>query len=156
VPRSKLSDIDRFMQYVEMIPESGCWIWMGALFDDGYGAFKLNGQKRAHRAAYQLFVGEVPTGMFICHRCDTPACVNPAHLFPGSHADNTLDMMRKGRNGIISEKKKGERHHAARLTEDQVRSIRADPRSNQELAPIYGVRWKTIWQVRRRDSWKHI
>lgn len=78
---------------------SGCWLWRGASVPRGYGVIYFNGrQTYTHRVSYELHVGPIPDGLFVLHRCDVPACVNPDHLFIGSAADNVADMMAKGRH----------------------------------------------------------
>lgn len=75
-----------------------CWIWTGAKYKNGYGAFRFFGKNTtAHRVAYILTRGQIPTGMFVCHKCDTPACVRPSHLFLGTQKDNMRDASLKGR-----------------------------------------------------------
>lgn len=103
----------------------------------------------AHRAAWQDAHGEIPEGMCVCHRCDVRECVNPKHLFLGTVADNNADKMRKRRNVALA----GERNGFARLTEAQVRKVRADPRLLREVAADYGVSIATVWRVRNRLSW---
>ena len=106
--------------YSEKIPEAGCWLWLLALDKDGYGHVKEGGKRKgAHRVSYAHFVGQIPEGIFVCHRCDTPTCVNPAHLFLGTVLENTQDRNMKGRQA------RGARHGRTTLNEDQVREIRS-------------------------------
>lgn len=87
----------RFWKYVDKSGE--CWIWTGATFNEGDGAFGWNKKVwRAHRVAWILTHGEIPQGMLLCHHCDTPQCVRPAHMFLGTHYDNMEDMFQKGRD----------------------------------------------------------
>jgi len=90
----------RFWSMVEEVA-SGCWLWMGKRSRDGYGWFSASGmQVRAHRFAWQMEHGPIAPGMFICHRCDNPQCVRPAHLFSGTPQENVDDKIKKGRARI--------------------------------------------------------
>lgn len=93
---------DRFWSKVDYGPRDRCWLWRGGICGKGYGNFGLNrnGEKMvmAHRMSWRLVYGDIPAGLFICHKCDNPRCVNPFHLFPGTRTENVQDMIRKKRD----------------------------------------------------------
>lgn len=84
----------QFQSHVKKTPT--CWLWQGLKTAKGYGRYGKGG-RRAHRIAYSEFIGEIPSGLLVLHSCDNPSCVNPNHLFLGTSADNTKDMVTKGR-----------------------------------------------------------
>jgi hypothetical protein len=114
--------------------------------------------------AWVLAHGKVQEGKWVLHRCDNPPCVNPDHLFLGTPADNTADMMAKGRASVgalhamqtIHTRARGERQGRAKLTSDKVRAIRADTRLMRIIAADYGVCLSVICEIRQRKSWAHI
>ena len=137
-----------------VVAENGCWLWQKTRDRKGYGKISAGIGSRpvkAHRLSYQLFLGPIPAGIFVCHLCDTPACVNPAHLFLGTHADNTADMVRKGRASRATHP--GETNPNAKLTEANVAAIRHSTERSGLLAEQYGVSRRQIWAIRKGLSW---
>lgn len=147
--------IDRFRaSYVEGKPEE-CWLWGRSMHLKGYGQIKKTGERRqaySHRIAYELAYGEIPPHRQVCHKCDNPPCVNPAHLFVGTSSDNHQDMKRKGRHLY------GERNNQSVLTEQHVKEIlQLMPVVVQrELAARYGVSQGTISKIARGMRWNHL
>lgn len=99
-PRIKPIFTDHLLTNYTPVPETGCWLWLVGWKRDKYGKVNKGGRAitEAHRMFYQHFNGEIPSGLYVCHKCDTPSCCNPSHLFLGTHADNMADMVRKGRS----------------------------------------------------------
>ena len=130
----------------------GCWIWpLSKKYGGGYGRARFNGRRlQAHRLAYELAIGPVPEGLYVCHHCDTPACVRPSHLFVGTSRDNYQDARAKGRMTPPS------RHGLAKLSPDQVLDIRRDTRAVTLVARDYGVHWRTIGNVRAGRSYRDV
>lgn len=147
-------------RFWKRVDKSGdCWLWTGDHSRYGYGLYRnAAGQKTgAHRVSWELHNGTIPDGLFVCHNCpggDNPLCVNPAHLFLGTNADNMADCVQKGRTRI------GERHWNSRFTEEQVTAIRqryaAGGISVRKLAEELGEPYGTISAIIYRVSWKHL
>jgi hypothetical protein len=139
-----------------------CWLWTGTPMAHGYGRLRVEGAQRyAHRVAYELTRGPIPKGegyhgTCVCHTCDVRACVNPAHLFLGSAADNNADRNAKGRQADIS----GEKNPCAKLTEVSVAQIRASQAAQtttqRDLARDFGVSTATISMVVNRRVWQGV
>ena len=133
----------------------GCWEWAAYKTKQGYGRFRHGGEKvYAHRIAWEIYVGEIPAGMCVCHHCDNPSCVNPAHLFIGTHTDNMRDCANKGRN--YTESQAGENNNNAKLTYEQVVAIRAmrrDGVKNAVLAKEFGVSKSTVSSITQHHIW---
>ncbi len=147
--------VEKFMSRLDK-DESGCWLWRGVLRASGHAHWRTRQYRDyAHRWSYRLFRGEIPAGAFVCHTCDVAHCVNPDHLYIGSHRDNMRDMKERGR----AARPIGEAHPMARLNEEQVRHIRhakAAGASAPDLACAFGVSASTINMAASGRNWKHI
>ena len=139
---------------VDMI--SGCLVWTGAILKSGgYGAINAGGNVivRAHRLAYETWVGRIPKDMFVCHRCDNRKCINPAHLFLGFPIDNSLDCSAKRRFRY------GEKHQNAKMTARGVDAIRSMPATTRadivEMAARLGVSVTAVYDVLSKRTWNH-
>lgn len=157
-------ELKRFEKYIHS-KAYGCWLWTGHCNALGYGRIKLGSIKTnnrrdelAHRASYLHFVGDIPEGMFVCHKCDNPSCVRSDHLFIGTPADNNMDRTEKGRTRNGGEKHRGEGNGYAVLTEEQAKDIlwNYQDHNNKQVAQIFGVHHATISVLRLGRSWKHL
>ena len=140
-----MTAVERFMSRVQVSP--GCWLWQGELTEKGYGRLVVDGRRhRAHRLSYEIFVGAIPAGMLVCHRCDTPGCVRPSHLFAGSPSDNSRDMWVKGR-GV----------GRSRLDRDDAAEVRRAVMAGEPkkaIARRLGVAPKTVRDIAQGRTWK--
>jgi hypothetical protein len=129
----------------------GCWRWNGR-GARGYGTFWCDGRyTMAHRMAWRLTKGPIPAGAHVLHHCDTPGCVNPDHLFLGTHADNMADMASKHRFPS------GERHWWRKLTADQVQQIRSRVAAGaiqRRVARSFGISPATVCMIVARRIWR--
>lgn len=153
---------ERFWAHVRKT--ASCWLWTGSCFRNGYGRLttksRIEGTRSeilVHRFAYELAHGAIPDRLLVCHSCDNRRCVNPDHLFLGTNADNSADMVQKGRQGhpIHAGTKNGMSH----LTEDQVRMIRkkhSEGVTTTELARDLGVGRSTVSAIIQGRHWKHL
>ncbi len=131
--------------------KSGCWEWLGPRHWLGYASIWVEGKNQpVHRVSYQTFKGPIPKGLYVCHTCDNPPCINPKHLFLGTHIDNIKDAVSKGRHA------RGEKNGHAVFTEKEILKIRASSENCSALARKYEVNPTTIQKIKKRISWRHI
>jgi len=148
-----MSEVEsRFWSKVDMRGHDDCWPWTAGRGSHGYGQINVGYHKpiTAHRFSYELHRGPIPVGMCVCHSCDNPLCVNPAHLFLGTHADNMADMMAKGRSAH------GELNGHAKLTRADVLSVRerlAAGESQQSIGDSFGVCRQTVSHIAVGKRW---
>ncbi len=133
-------------------PNTGCWLWERMVDRNGYGRLWHKGKPMqfAHRVSYENYRGEIPSGLCVCHKCDTPGCVNPDHLFLGTRSDNMADRQRKGRQPA------GEKNGRARLTIVQVKEIKERlflGEKKLRLAKEYNVGERTIRDIASGKNW---
>lgn len=171
-------DVVRFHTRYAVCEETGCWNWKQGFFTNGRPRFAVRKLARqAHRVAYQMLVGPIPDGLLVCHKCDNPPCVNPDHLFLGTHLENMADMAAKNRRsrgeahaarmraaaatraaGPVP-MRHGQDHEWAHLTEESVLAIRrrfASGESKPALSKHYGVTESHVWRIVTRRSWAHL
>lgn len=131
-------------------PQTGCWNWLLGKDKDGYGKVKVAGRDlRAHRYIWSQNHGELKTGEVVCHRCDNPSCVNPDHLFVGTHQDNHADRNGKGRTAA------GERHGRSKLSADDVAAIRVNRPGYREALAKYGIGKTHYHRILRGEAWRN-
>lgn len=155
--RYEMTDEERFAEKYTVLP-SGCWEWNSARPGlHRANLFHFRGKPTtAYRASYVIFVGDIPEGQIVCHRCDNGMCVNPNHLWLGDHSANNSDTVRKGRRVI----RKGESATSAKLTENDVRRVRdADLGKRGALAALsreLGVNKATLQDIIKGKTWRHV
>lgn len=142
-------DLDRFWSKVKVNSIYDCWEWQAAKIR-GYGLFEYKGKsRRAHRVSWEITYGDIPKGMYVLHKCDNPACVNPNHLFLGTQEDNMRDMIQKGRKVKPS-----------KLSDADVIGIRARYATGTEtlagLGREFGLTKQAIWRTIKYKNWKDL
>lgn len=147
---------ERFEKYIDR--SGDCHIWIGCKHSKGYGSFQLgyehnNKKAYAHRFAYELYIGKIPKGLLILHKCDNPSCVNPAHLFTGTNADNSKDMVSKNRQA------KGSKIASSKLKESiviKIKSMLEKGITHKIIAEKFKVSRDTVTKINTGKTWKHI
>lgn len=137
---------------------NGCRLWTGGVKSSGYGQLWVGGANvSAHRLAYERANGPIPDGLHVLHRCDVPACINPAHLFLGTHAENMADKVNKGRHKVGD--RRGENNSFAKLSEAEALAISARIDLGEDtgtLADTFGVSRSTINNIKQGAAWSYL
>lgn len=151
-----VNDYRRF--WGKVLLGDNCWVWTGFCDPEGYGSFwhkHKQSNVRAHRVSWEMTYGQIPDGLFVCHRCDNPSCVRPCHLFLGDHVANMADMMAKGRGRKNS--LAGEKHVWAKLSEASVAEIRRlsdeGGHSQREIARLFGICQPHVSDIVNKKKW---
>lgn len=149
------SDRKRFEAKIQKSEDpDGCWVWTSAFNRQRYGLFEMRTTTmRAHRVSFELANGPIQNGLFVCHRCDNPACVNPAHLFLGNQFDNMRDASKKGRMPI------GATNIRSKLNPHAVSNIRkllAEGVSQAKVGAMFGVDQTAISSIHCGRTWRHV
>jgi hypothetical protein len=172
---------ERFWSKINIGDKDECWEWQAKKIRAGYGLFKVGGKDRlAHRIAYEMSYDDFDRGLFVCHRCDNPACCNPNHLWQGTPKENIQDAVSKGRmavgirNGQYTHPEKvprgdksgsrlhpekvirGEKHPLSKLDWDKVIEIRNSLEPIKKLATKYAVNYTTIWKIKENRAWNEL
>jgi len=160
-PKSAATLRQKIEAAVEYEPTTGCWLWARGFTGNGYGALRHKGYPQgAHRTAWAAYRGPIPDGLQVLHRCDTPACVNPGHLFLGTNDDNMADMAKKGRAASPRKGARGASHPRAQLTDADVAAIRSAyvPRgpdcTTAALAAAFGITKRHVRAVATGERWR--
>lgn len=150
----KLTEVQRERLWAKVSHTESCWTWNGNKVQGGYGRIGVYGKPwLTHRAVWHTYMGDIPDGMHVCHRCDNPSCVRPSHLFVGTPKDNVGDMIAKGRKVSRS----GEDHGYAKLSNSQAMEIRRRVLAGENQRLIgedYGVTQSTVSLIKYGKTWK--
>jgi len=147
-PKSEFDTIKKFWSKVNKNTDNGCWEWSGCKDRKGYGEFRIFGDNyQAHRIAYMLANGGIPSNISVCHKCDNPKCCNPDHLFAGTNRDNMIDLLLKGKKPDT------------KLNPQSVKSIREAFKngvSRAELRQKYNISATCLNSLLRGEKWAYV
>lgn len=148
--RATKSFEERLERHIERLPESGCWIWMGAILKNGYGKVRDAEMKSvlAHRASYSHYKGNLLKDKYVCHTCDIPSCVNPNHLFLGTPTENQQDSKRKGRATKATFK-------LDRLKISEIKSYLNHGYSQKEIANLFNISQGMVSMINTKRAWSN-
>lgn len=155
--RPKLEVTKSNFESMVFFSPDGCWLWIGALTQSGYGKWPMNRTDKvrpAHRLSYTLYKGEIPEGLHVCHSCDVPCCVNPDHLWLGTNRDNTKDMDRKGRRKTL----RGSHNPGASITENKashIKGLLAIGIQATLVGKCLKISRSVVQNISRGMAWKH-
>jgi len=156
IPKLDGFDKNRFWANVRIGEEGECWEWADRVNTRGYGRFWLNGKEYyAHRVAYFLTCGSIPSGKSVLHTCDNTSCAKPGHLYAGTQLDNMRDKNSKGRGNYA----RGARNGHSVLTEKDVLEIRkrcASGETRRDVAKDYGISGPHVSNLVNKKSWAHV
>ena len=148
--RATKSFEERLERHIERLPESGCWIWMGATLENGYGKVRYAEMKSAlaHRASYSYYKGGLSKDKYVCHTCDIPSCVNPNHLFLGTPTENQQDSKRKGRAIRATFKLEKSKIY-------EIKSYLTHGYSQKEIANLFGISQSMVSMINTKKAWSN-
>ncbi len=142
--------VNKFLRLFTFDKETGCWPWAGRKDRGGYGCFYHDGDSRAHRFSYRHYIGPIPLGLNVLHKCDSPSCQNPNHLFLGTLKQNSEDMVKKGRarGNPAGKKYVLNQHDAQFILDSEFSTVR--------LAQFFGLHRTTIGDIKNGKLWAHL
>lgn len=136
------------------IKTGSCWVWNGEKFHSGYGRIRIHWKKYTlHRVVFELYVGPIPNGLCVLHKCDNKPCINPEHLFLGTKADNAHDRDRKGRTILHPENLIPK---TSKISRAQVIEIKNDNRKQKEIGVDYGLSQQQISRIKNDQTRRHL